>query len=329
MQASRSAATRRVASGKSWWRLPAIGSACGGPRSAGPRLIEPGPSCHAHWPHKRLPVAVAAYHLYTAMHPPSLRAAPSPICPPVTAGASRAAGRALAAGVRGIPKSRSSAVAVAASAEGPGALHRALLHRPADCTARLVPHAVHLANSAPLPGCPSPKSCSVCIVTGGSRGIGAAIAIALGGQGARVVVNYAASAGKAEEVAAKIKEMVCLGWEAGAAGELGGAWFAGDRHQSPGPACCPPTPCRAPTSATTPRQGGDAIAVGADVSKREDLEALVKAATDKWGRLDVLVNNAGGPLGAGWRVEAWGHRGRRVEGVGRSLGRVQGGGFTQ
>ena len=29
------------------------------------------------------------------------------------------------------------------------------------------------------------------------------------------------------------------------------------------------------------------------MSKRDELEALVKAATDKWGSLDVLVNNAG------------------------------------
>lgn len=39
--------------------------------------------------------------------------------------------------------------------------------------------------------------------------------------------------------------------------------------------------------------GGEAIAVKADVSKREELEALVKATTDKWGTVDVLVNNAG------------------------------------
>jgi len=45
----------------------------------------------------------------------------------------------------------------------------------------------------------------VCIVTGASRGIGAAIALALGSAGARVVVNYASSAGPAEEVANKIK----------------------------------------------------------------------------------------------------------------------------
>jgi len=45
----------------------------------------------------------------------------------------------------------------------------------------------------------------VCVVTGASRGIGAAIALALGEAGARVVVNYSASAGPAEEVAEKIK----------------------------------------------------------------------------------------------------------------------------
>ena len=39
--------------------------------------------------------------------------------------------------------------------------------------------------------------------------------------------------------------------------------------------------------------GGEAIAIGADVSKIEDVEALVKATTEKWGRIDVLVNNAG------------------------------------
>jgi len=38
--------------------------------------------------------------------------------------------------------------------------------------------------------------------------------------------------------------------------------------------------------------GADAIAVQADVSKDEDCQKLVKACIDKWGRLDVLVNNA-------------------------------------
>ena len=45
----------------------------------------------------------------------------------------------------------------------------------------------------------------VCVVTGASRGIGAAIATQLGAQGCRVVVNYAASSGPAEEVCKTIK----------------------------------------------------------------------------------------------------------------------------
>ncbi|MFP4120912.1 3-oxoacyl-[acyl-carrier-protein] reductase [Coleofasciculus sp.] len=39
--------------------------------------------------------------------------------------------------------------------------------------------------------------------------------------------------------------------------------------------------------------GGDAIALQADVSKLEEVETLVKETKDKFGRLDVLVNNAG------------------------------------
>lgn len=38
--------------------------------------------------------------------------------------------------------------------------------------------------------------------------------------------------------------------------------------------------------------GADAIAVQGDISKDADCQRLVKAAIDKWGRLDVLVNNA-------------------------------------
>jgi 3-oxoacyl-[acyl-carrier protein] reductase len=38
--------------------------------------------------------------------------------------------------------------------------------------------------------------------------------------------------------------------------------------------------------------GADAIAVQGDVSKDDDCKRLVQACLDKWGRLDVLVNNA-------------------------------------
>ena len=39
--------------------------------------------------------------------------------------------------------------------------------------------------------------------------------------------------------------------------------------------------------------GGEALAVKGDVSKPADVEAVFKAAVDKWGTVDVLVNNAG------------------------------------
>lgn len=47
----------------------------------------------------------------------------------------------------------------------------------------------------------------VAIVTGASRGIGRAIALALGAAGCKVAVNYAASSGAAEEVAKQIEEL--------------------------------------------------------------------------------------------------------------------------
>lgn len=39
--------------------------------------------------------------------------------------------------------------------------------------------------------------------------------------------------------------------------------------------------------------GGEAIAVATDVAKRADVDNLIQAAQDKFGRVDVLVNNAG------------------------------------
>jgi 3-oxoacyl-[acyl-carrier protein] reductase len=86
----------------------------------------------------------------------------------------------------------------------------------------------------------------VAIVTGASRGIGRAIAVALAAEGAKVVVNYASSASAAEEVVAEIKS-----------------------------------------------KGGYAIAFHADVSQETQVDMLIKFAIDTWGRVDVLVNNAG------------------------------------
>jgi 3-oxoacyl-[acyl-carrier protein] reductase len=86
----------------------------------------------------------------------------------------------------------------------------------------------------------------VAVVTGASKGIGAAIAKHLAAEGAAVVVNYASSKAGAERVVAEI------------------------------------------TAA-----GGRAVAVQADVSKRADIRRLFAATKETFGRLDVLVNNAG------------------------------------
>ncbi len=40
-------------------------------------------------------------------------------------------------------------------------------------------------------------------------------------------------------------------------------------------------------------KGGKAVAVGGDVSKKTDAEAIIEAAIKNYGRLDVLVNNSG------------------------------------
>lgn len=86
----------------------------------------------------------------------------------------------------------------------------------------------------------------VAIVTGASRGIGRAVALALAAVGAKVAVNYARSSTAADEVVAQIES-----------------------------------------------NGGSAIAVQADVAQPDQVDALIKTVTDKWGRIDVLVNNAG------------------------------------
>lgn len=54
--------------------------------------------------------------------------------------------------------------------------------------------------------------------------------------------------------------------------------------------------------------GGQAVARKTDVTRREDLEALVGLACEQFGRLDVLVNNAGvGPISRfdALRVDDW------------------------
>ena len=97
----------------------------------------------------------------------------------------------------------------------------------------------------------------IAVVTGGSSGIGRAIALALAAEGADVVVNYARSETRAREVAEQIA-----------------------------------------------RAGGRAVAVGADVSRRADVDRLVARTLDVFGAIHVWVNNAGADIltgeAAGW-----------------------------
>lgn len=54
--------------------------------------------------------------------------------------------------------------------------------------------------------------------------------------------------------------------------------------------------------------GGEAVTVKMDVRRREDVAELVKAGTDRFGRLDVLVSNAGSMAVSGFdelRVDDW------------------------
>ena len=90
------------------------------------------------------------------------------------------------------------------------------------------------------------NSTQVAIVTGGSRGIGKAIALSLGRAGFNVVVNYARAAQAAEEVKAEIE-----------------------------------------------KAGSKAHIVQADISVREDRQKLVDETIKAFGRIDLLVNNAG------------------------------------
>jgi NAD(P)-dependent dehydrogenase (short-subunit alcohol dehydrogenase family) len=51
------------------------------------------------------------------------------------------------------------------------------------------------------------------------------------------------------------------------------------------------------TASEIEKRGGTALAQTADVTKRDDLAALVAATTERFGRLDIVVNNAGGQEG--------------------------------
>lgn len=101
----------------------------------------------------------------------------------------------------------------------------------------------------------------VAVVTGGSRGIGRAAALALAREGMRIVVNYLAAEERAKEAVQEITQF------------------------------------------------SDAIAVKGDVSDATQVGALVEKTMRNFGRVDVLVNNAGILLMPGdWKAmtnEAW------------------------
>jgi len=54
------------------------------------------------------------------------------------------------------------------------------------------------------------------------------------------------------------------------------------------------------TATAIRRSGGEALVRQCDVREYDQVEALVTAAVERWGRVDVLVNNAGEPV-APWR----------------------------
>jgi NAD(P)-dependent dehydrogenase (short-subunit alcohol dehydrogenase family) len=93
----------------------------------------------------------------------------------------------------------------------------------------------------------------VAIVTGAGGGLGRAYALALAGRGARVVVN-----------------------------DLGGARDGTGRSDA-----------AAVVVAEIEAAGGEAMADGGDVADYPQMQAMVARATERWGGVHILVNNAG------------------------------------
>jgi 3-oxoacyl-[acyl-carrier protein] reductase len=86
----------------------------------------------------------------------------------------------------------------------------------------------------------------VALVTGASRGIGRAIAVALAGDGWTVVVNYLSNVEAAAQTLAEVQAL-----------------------------------------------GGQAVLLQADIADAADRELLVQGILSRFGRIDLLVNNAG------------------------------------
>ena len=94
----------------------------------------------------------------------------------------------------------------------------------------------------------------VAIVTGAGNGLGRSHAVALAARGAKVLVN-----------------------------DLGGTVDGSGGSSA----------AALETVAMIEAAGGEAIANGANVANREEVDAMVAQAVEQWGRVDILVNNAG------------------------------------
>jgi len=94
----------------------------------------------------------------------------------------------------------------------------------------------------------------VAIVTGAGQGLGRCHAIALAERGAKVVVNDLGGAKDGTGASSEAARAVVTEIEAA---------------------------------------GGEAIANGANVAKYTEVEAMVQQAMEQWGRVDILINNAG------------------------------------
>lgn len=99
----------------------------------------------------------------------------------------------------------------------------------------------------------------VAIITGAGGGLGRAYALALAARGAKVVVN-----------------------------DLGGDVHGGDVHGGDGTS----SPAQLVVDEIL-AAGGVATVDGTDITDEAAVDALVDAVIDRWGRIDILINNAG------------------------------------